>query len=628
MSEYNLLSAIQSPAELKALEVSRLDELCQEIRSFLIENVTRTGGHLSSNLGVVELTVALHRVFDTTKDNLIWDVGHQSYVHKMLTGRQSGFKKLRLKGGLSGFPHPSESEHDTIHAGHSSTSLSIAAGIAQAKRLKGDKSATIALIGDGAFTAGIVYEALNNIAHHKLPVLIILNDNGMSISENVGGMNNYLNQMRTSEAYIRFKKRLESMVGAIPGLGGPLKKALYNVKESIKDTFFPGRFFHDIGLDYYGPSDGHNIEELTSLFELVKQHEHPLLLHVFTRKGKGHEEAEIDPCSFHGISGISISDDDSIPVCKSGVSYSQLFGELMCRQAEKDSSVYAITAAMTTGTGLHDFAEKFPARFMDVGIAEQHAVDFALGLALKGFKPVVAIYSTFLQRAFDMLVHDVGISEKHIVFCLDRSGLVPNDGPTHQGVFDISFLRLIPGFTILLPACGTEFEMMLEYALHQCTGPVAIRYPKDIVLEIPEFNIKTESIKTGRGVIVAEGSSAILVSTGTLLQEAVNCRHLLEKDEISLEILNLRFAKPINSKELEYLSGDDRPVFILEEGVYSGGIAQFLENEIKTRNPRKYVAAITIPDIFPGIDTREGLLSNYGLTAKKISFRIKNSLNI
>ncbi len=626
LTETKLLHTIDSPADLKKMTLPQLEELCQEIRTFLIDKVTRSGGHLSSNLGIVELTVALHYVFNTPQDDIIWDVGHQSYVHKILTGRKSGFDRLRQKGGLSGFPSPQESEHDTIHAGHSSTSLSIAAGISRGKVIRQDSSATIAMIGDGAFTAGLVFEALNNISHHKLPVIIILNDNGMSISENVGGLSNYLNHMRTSGAYVKFKKKLESLVGRIPGFGNSVKKALYNFKESIKDTFLPGRFFHDIGLDYYGPCDGHNLAELISLFELASKHQLPLILHIMTTKGKGYEQAEVDPCAYHGVSGVAVSEDDSIPVCKTGISYSSLLGISLMDQAKKHKDIIAITAAMTTGTGLADFARTYPERFMDVGIAEQHAVDFACGLAIQGFKPVVAIYSTFIQRAFDMLIHDAALAGLHIVFCLDRAGLVPNDGPTHQGVFDISFLRLIPGFTILLPATLNEFHLMMDAALHKLKGPVAIRYPKDIAISIEEYDLDLPAIMSGQSVIAAPGQDVILVSTGTLLSTAFSVRKKLEDDNIHVEILNLRFAKPIHNRVIDYLTKDGRPVLLIEEGVYNGGVAQYLENEILRKNPEKKVDSITVSDVFPGMDSRDSLLSFFGLTVNKISVRIKNLL--
>lgn len=613
----NLLNNINSPNDLKKLSVDELPLLANEIREFLIENVTKTGGHLSPNLGVVELTIALHYVFNTPSDSIIWDVGHQAYTHKILTGRRKQFNKLRKPNGLSGYPSPAESKYDEIHAGHSSTSLSIAAGMANAKLIQGEKSNTLAVIGDGSFTAGMVYEAMNTISHLHLPMIIVLNDNGMSISENVGGISNYLTRIRTSTPYVKFKRKVESIVG------NTLRRWLFNIKESISRMIAPGgKFFHDIGIAYYGPYDGHNIAKLISIFREIKDTTKPILLHIITQKGKGHRPAEDNPTHFHGIAGISVNCDDSIPLTKNGDSYSKVFGETLTKLAKKDKKICAITAAMSTGTGLTEFAEIFPKRFTDVGIAEQHAVDYGVGLALKGLKPVVAIYSTFLQRSYDQLLHDAGIGNIKILFCLDRAGLVPDDGKTHQGIFDIAFLRMIPNFKIMLPATAVELKMMMDYALNNLDSPIAIRYPKEIAMDFNEYDAKAYPIEIGQGVVVSKGKDIILVSTGALLKEALKVKLLLKKQNISIEILNLRFAKPINKKTLKYLSNGKKSVMIIEEGIASGGVAEYLYTKIKQANPSKKVDFIAINDVFPSINSREKLLSYFSLTATKIADKI------
>ncbi|MGA2143127.1 MAG: 1-deoxy-D-xylulose-5-phosphate synthase, partial [Brevinematales bacterium] len=445
-----MLESVNYPEDLKKIKPADLSLLAGEIREFLIETVTKTGGHLSPNLGVVELTIALHYVFNAPIDDIIWDVGHQSYVHKILTGRKSCFGTLRMKNGLKGYPCPGESPFDPVHTGHSSTSLSIAAGIARAKIMSGDKSNTIAVIGDGSFTGGMAYEAINTISHDNLPVIIILNNNGMSISHNVGGITKYFKKLQISRPYLKFKRNLESiMLKRVPLIGRPLVGMLYKIKERIKSIVVRKNFFEDMGISYCGPIDGHNIKKLIETFEEIKNINKSIIIHVVTTKGKGYKPSEDNPGHYHGITGIAINGDTSIPIEKEEDSYSKVFGKTLVRLAHDDPEIFAITAAMKTGTGLKEFADLYPGRFTDVGIAEQHAVDYAVGLSLKGKKPVVAIYSTFLQRGFDQLVHDAGISKARVLFCLDRAGLVPGDGETHQGIFDISYLRMIPDFTIM-----------------------------------------------------------------------------------------------------------------------------------------------------------------------------------
>ncbi len=637
-----MLEKINKPNDLKKLNLIELEILSEEIRKFLIENVMKTGGHLSPNLGVVELTVALHYVFNCPEDDIIWDVGHQSYIHKILTGRKDRFNSLRMMDGLSGYPSPKESQYDCVHAGHSSTSLSVAAGMAKAKILKNRISDTIAIIGDGAFTGGIAYEALNNISHDNLPVIIILNDNGMSISKNVGGISRYLKKLQLSHSYLRFKHRLEKVVKTrVPLVGGYLVKIMYGIKELFKSILVRKNFFEDMGISYYGPIDGHDLKKIIEVFHEIRGINKPIIIHIVTTKGKGYKPSEDNPGKYHGISGVSINGDGSIPIEKESLSYSSVFGNALADIARVDKKVVAITAAMKSGAGLKKFAEEFPERFIDVGIAEQHAVDMAFGLSLKGIKPVVAIYSTFLQRGLDQMIHDIGIAEGKVLFCLDRAGLVPGDGETHQGIFDISYCRMIPNFTIMLPATKNEFIMMLENSIKNLNSPICIRYPKDEALDYPWYSPELYPITRGEGVIVASGSDFIIVSTGTLLGEAFEVKkNLSEKkgyqtaantvrgrNSVDIEIFNLRFAKPINENILKYLSGDSRPVLILEEGIFNGGIAEYLIDEIYTRNKNKIIRSINIPDEYPSIGTRAELLNRYSLTSQKINNKILELLN-
>jgi 1-deoxy-D-xylulose-5-phosphate synthase len=623
-----LMEEIQSPQDLKILSLEQLTALCGEIRAFLIESVQQTGGHLSPNLGVVEITVALHYVFDAPHDDILWDVGHQCYVHKILTGRAGKFGTLRGWGGLSGYPNPKESPYDTCHAGHSSTSLSIASGIARAKQLNGEKSHTIAVIGDGSFTGGLVFEALNTISHQNLPVITLLNDNGMTISESVGGITRYFNKLRTSESYVRFKRRVEFGVAKMPGIGGAIRRFLFRLKEFIKNIFVPENLFRDMGMLYYGPFDGHNLKEIIGVFTSIKHTvDRPVILHIKTQKGRGFEPSENDPGKFHGITGISVNGDGSIPLPEHGKSYSALFGETVLELADKDPAIHVITAAMTTGTGLSEFAEKYPERHTDVGIAEQHAVDYAMGMSLKGFKPVVAIYSTFLQRGYDQLVHDIGIGRGRVLFCIDRAGLVPGDGETHQGIFDIAYLRMIPNFRVLLPATGKELRMMIEYALEKWDGPYAIRYPKDVANEIAGYRPEEHPLIEGDSVKVHEGKDILIISMGTMLRDTLKAVKILEKEEnISAEIVNLRFAKPINKNRIKDFAEGKRPILIIEEGIKEGGVSEHLAYEIREMSQKKEVHVLAIPDEFPAIGTREKLLQHYGLTYGKIADTIKSLL--
>ncbi len=619
-----MLEKVNYPQDLKKLSLKELQILSEDIRSFLIEKVTKTGGHLSPNLGIVELTIALHYCFDGLKDSIIWDVGHQAYVHKILTGRKDKFDSLRQYNGLSGYPDPQESNYDVFHAGHSSTSISLASGIAKAKLLTGDESYTIAVIGDGAFTGGLVYEAINTIAHENLPVIIVLNDNGMSISQNVGGISKYLYRLQEVRSYLHFKWTVEKLLRKkLSKVGDVIVKFLYRLKESVKILSIKRNFFEDLGIAYVGPMDGHNIKTLINTFEEVKQIKKPILIHVVTKKGKGYNPSEENPAKFHGISGVATNCDSSIPLKSTLPSYSEIFGKKLCELAKRDDKIFAITAAMKSGTGLTEFASLFPDRFADVGITEDHAILYASGLQKTGVKPVVAIYSTFLQRGYDQLLHDVGIGKYKILFCIDRAGLVLDDGPTHQGIFDISYLRSIPNFTIMLPATKSELEMMMEFALNNLNGPIAIRYPKDYAIDLEEYKPENYKIEIGKGVMVREGNDIIIISCGTLLKEAINVSNSLA-GKIDVGVYNLRFAKPIN-KEILYLF-NDKPILIIEEGIENGGVASYLESELLKLNCKRKVEKITVGDEFPPIGKREELLDLYLLTAEKIRSKIESMI--
>ena len=612
----SILSMVNTPSDLKKLSLPEMSLLSEEIRTFLIDNVSKTGGHLAPNLGVVELTIALHYVFDSPKDAFIWDVGHQSYVHKILTGRKDKFPTLRKKNGMSGYPSPAESEHDIVHAGHSSTSVSLGVGIATAKKINADESATVAIIGDGSFTSGMVYEALNDASWREVPLLIILNDNKMSISENVGGIAKHLNILRTNKMYLSLKREVSGVLSHNL-VGRWIHEMLFAIKLSIKKRFFSRQnIFENLGVRYLGPFDGHNLSQLITLFEEVKNHKTTLLLHILTQKGRGSEDALKDPINYHGVS----AKDDSIPLNpKKGKSWSNVFGDAVCALAEKDKDIVVLTAAMREGTGLLNYSKKFSDRFIDVGIAEQHAVTCATGLAIQGKKPIVAIYSTFLQRAYDQVLHDVAIAEYPVIFCLDRSGLVPGDGKTHQGVFDIAYLRVIPKMIIMSPLTEFELQLMLQQALIW-KKPVVIRYPKDIA---PIWDQAPEEIVLGQGVELVEGDDGVIVIFGSLLEEALMTQTLLKSHHKNYAIYHLRFAKPINDTVIDYLN-TKKNIVLLEEGVATGGIGEYLQNKID-KNTSLLIK--NIGDQFPSTDTREGLLLDFGFEAKSLVQEILNNLH-
>ena len=594
----NLLDRIKLPQDLKKLSFRQLNALCAEIRSILIHTVSKTGGHLSSNLGVVELTVALHKIFDAPKDQIIWDVGHQSYTHKILTGRKNKMDTLRQKGGLSGFPKPSESPYDAFVAGHSSTSISVAAGLARAKSLKNEPGFTIAVIGDGAFTGGLAYEALNNAGHYKDRIIVVLNDNEMSISKNVGAFARYLAQIRSKPEYYSTRDKIRKLVSAIPLVGKPLAKLASDSKSYLKEMLYHSNLFEDFGFEYVGPVDGHDLKSLCDAFERAKASDGPVLVHVDTIKGKGYSFAEKQPDAYHGVPQFNaqLGSSENRPQ-----DFSAVFGSWIVEAAAKDSKICAITAAMKDGTGLEEFAAHYPERFYDVGIAESHAVTFSAGLAHGGFRPVFAVYSTFLQRAYDQVMQDVAIANEHVVLAVDRAGVVGEDGETHQGVFDISFLSSIPGITILSPATYPELRACLDRAMYQCTGPVVVRYPKGREKAFPAGLHGNEKFQ------LSEDKDILLVSYGRLSVHCCQAAELLRQKGIGAGVLKMTQLLPYCEELLPVLL-KKKDIFFVEEAVEQGSIAQMTGNLLLQNGyqgnffvravPNRFLAQASVDEIF------------------------------
>lgn len=565
-----LLDNIKEPNDIKQYDVEDWEPLAYEIRQFLIKNVSKTGGHLASNLGCVELTMALHLVLDLPADKIVWDVGHQSYTHKILTGRQSGFENLRQFGGMSGFPKRAESETDVFDTGHSSTSISAAIGMAKAKELKGEKGAVVAVIGDGSFTGGLTYEALNNLSRLKSSCMIVLNDNDMSIDENVGGMSSYLNKIRVGQTYNEVKSGVEKGLLNIPGIGEPIAKLVKRGKDSIKGFLVPGMFFEDLGITYIGPIDGHDIGQLVDTFTAAIKLKRPVVVHVKTVKGKGYRYAEKYPNYFHGIKPFDINTgkvlDKQNKMTNTGV-----FGRKMLALGEDNPKLIGITAAMASGTGLDKFGNVYPDRFFDVGIAEQHAVTFAAGLAAEGMIPVVAVYSSFLQRAYDQILHDVCLQKLHVIFAIDRSGLVGEDGATHQGIFDTAYLTGIPNMTVIAPKNRYELTRALEYAV-SFDGPIAVKYSKGYAY----YGLKEylAPIEYGKSEILFKGSHVALIAVGNLVEEAYEVYEALKEEGTEITLVNARFVKPLDEDMLMDLATEHEIIITLEEHVYNGGYGQ------------------------------------------------------
>lgn len=610
------LDKINSPKDLKELNINELKILSSELRNYILNSVSKTGGHLASNLGVVELTVALHYALNTPEDKVVWDVGHQSYIHKILTGRKEQMSTLRQLNGLSGFPKRSESIYDVFDTGHSSTSISAAIGMARARDLKKENYEVVAVIGDGALTGGMSFEALNDAGRSNTKLIIVLNDNEMSISPNVGGLSHYLSKLRTDSRYLTTKKDVEKILNELPIGGRKIKAFLKRAKDGIKKMVVPGMLFEELGLTYMGPIDGHNMEELLESFKAAKNVEGPLIMHIVTKKGKGYKFAEEMPNEYHGVSPFDMVTGKNIKK-SSHPTYSEVFGKKMVEIADKNDNVVAITAAMTDGTGLTDFAKKHPRRIFDAGIAEQHAVTMAAGLAANNMVPVVALYSSFLQRAYDQVVHDVAVQNLHVVLAVDRAGLVGNDGETHQGVFDEGFLAQIPNMTVLSPADYREFENMIEFAVNECEGPVALRYPRGS--SNTTMNNSDLKIENGRGVVVHEGADITLIASGNMVGTAQNVRELLKASDIDAEVLNLRFTKPLDEKLILNSVNKTKKAVIINEGP-ALGVGLIIKDVIPNYVD---VTLKTLPDNFIKHGSVEELLAENKLDAKSIAKEIK-----
>lgn len=616
------LEKINSPKDLKKLDMRALDILAEEIRAFLVENVSKTGGHLSSNLGVVELTIALHYCFSCPRDKIVWDVGHQAYVHKILTGRKEGFKTLRKLDGMSGFPRPSESPCDAFNAGHSSTSVSAALGLANARDMRGESYNVTAVIGDGAMTGGMAYEALNNAGQLKTKMLIVLNDNQMSISANVGAMSSYLNQLRLAPTYVTAKKDVQKTLQKLPVIGNGVYNFLGRTKEGIKHSILPSVMFEQLGLTYIGPVDGHDTKKLIQIINRIKKLDEPVLLHVVTKKGRGYAPAEANPSKFHGIGPF---DPKTGEVLKKSdqITYSKVFGRKIVQLAAKYKNICAVTAAMPSGTGLELFAAEYPKRFFDVGIAEEHAVTFCGGLAKGGCLPVFAVYSTFLQRSYDQLVHDICIQKLPFILAIDRAGIVGDDGETHQGILDISFLNTIPNMAVMAPKNRVELEAMLEFAV-TAGIPIAIRYPRGAVSDI--MNNAQSPIELGKSEYIYTGGDIAVVSFGAMMDEAVAVYEHLIKDGLKPTLINARFSSPLDMDMAEDLFKNYKYVFTLEDNVLSGGFGGKMAQALaKMGTGGPLLQCFGFPDKFVEHGTKAQLFKRYGLDGVSIYQKIKET---
>ncbi|MCL2440528.1 MAG: 1-deoxy-D-xylulose-5-phosphate synthase [Treponema sp.] len=655
-----LLQKIKSPLDLKKLTLGECSKLAQELRRQIVSVVATNGGHLASNLGVIELSIALHRVFNSPQDKIVWDVGHQCYAHKILTGRLDLFSSLRRQNGIAGFPKRSESEHDSFNTGHSSTSISAALGLLAAQKIKNNKDFVIAVIGDGALTGGLAYEALSHAGHLGLPLIVILNDNKMSISRNVGGLSKYLSRLSMKEKYQTFRRHFDSMAKKIPVFGGAFFNLVVRLKRAVKAVFYFDNFFVDLGFEYVGPINGHNIQALINVFTDVKKLNRPVVIHINTRKGKGYGYAEDDPDSYHGVASFSVDSglNGSLSGSLSGSerqdlpknqinkkSFTDAFSACITDIAEKDKRIIAITAAMQTGTGLKTFAGKFRDRFFDVGIAEEHAVTFAAGLAAEGLRPVVAVYSTFIQRAVDQVIHDCALQKLPVIFALDRAGFVGADGETHQGLFDISLFRSTPNMTIMAPASENEMRKMLNFSLTETqrrniplecrehgeetkrkSGPVLIRYPKaHCPQEIEAFSAPLE---TGRGVFINKSGKkdVCLAFTGSLFKEAAEAAVILKEKGIEADLYNLRFLKPVDEDYLTGIMNEYKLICFIEEGIREGGFGEYASALALRYKCSAQVLVMAAENCFieedKALGTREELLSINRLDSLSITDRI------
>lgn len=619
-----VLDKINKVNDIKDIPKEEYDELADEIRNFLIEVISKNGGHLASNLGVVELTMALHLALDLPEDKIIFDVGHQSYTHKILTGRKEGFDELRSYGGMSGFPKRRENECDCFDTGHSSTSISAGLGIVTANEIMRKKGTVVSVIGDGALSGGMAYEGLNNAARLKRNFIIILNDNNMSISENVGGMSTYLSNLRAGEAYNELKNGVVDVLNKIPAIGGKLVTKIRKTKSSIKQLVIPGMLFEDMGITYLGPVDGHNINQLVKIISEAKKLDHAVLIHVITKKGKGYIPAEKHPSSFHGVEPFNIQ--TGLPLTKKEKpTYTDVFAKGIVKLAKEDEAVAAITAAMPDGTGLKKFMQTYPERFFDVGIAEEHAVTYAAGLAAAGMKPYVAIYSSFLQRAYDQILHDVCIQDLPVIFMVDRAGLVGADGETHQGIFDLSYLSNIPNMNIFAPKNRYELAAVIEYS-RNFNHPLAIRYPRGTAYDgLKEFN---SPIEYGKSEIIYKEKDIALLAVGSMVEVAIEIREALKEKGYSVSLINARFVKPVDEKLLENLNENHRLIVTMEENVLNGGFGERVLRITRDMNLKYKVINVAIPNVYIEHGNIEILKSEIGLDKETILNKIQKNIDM
>lgn len=617
-----VLDQIQNVNDIKNLTEEEIDTLQDEIRTFLVESIAKTGGHLASNLGVIELTMALHLSFDLTKDKIVWDVGHQSYTHKILTGRKDGFEHLREYGGMSGFPKTEECEADSFNTGHSSTSISAGLGLAEAREITGQDYFVISVIGDGALTGGMAFEALNNASRMKTNFIIVLNDNNMSISENVGGLSKYLNDFRTADAYMDLKDGVVNSLSKIPVYGDRIVRKIRNAKSGIKQLFVPGMFFEEMGITYLGPVDGSNIKAMRRAFAEAKRVRGPVLVHVLTKKGNGYVPAERHPARFHGTAPFDI--ETGVPLHKqSKAHYTDVFSTVMKKMGEREPKLVAITAAMTDGTGLKRFRNLYPERFFDVGIAEEHAVTFAAGMAKSGLKPVFAVYSSFLQRAYDQILHDVCLQKLPVVFAIDRAGLVGKDGATHQGIFDLSYLATIPNLTIMAPKNKWELSDMLKFAI-AADMPMAIRYPRGDACDL--WKEKRAPIESGKAEVLCEGTEVALFAIGSMVEKAWKVMEKLQERGISATVVNARFAAPLDKECICGLAQKHRLLVTLEENVASGGMGEHVAAVLMEEQSRIKLLRIAVPDTFVEHGDVDTLYRVLGMDADTVTNRICEGL--
>lgn len=615
-----LLDGIETPADLKNLNISELNSLCGEIREFLIDSVSQTGGHLASNLGVVELTVAIHTVFNMPEDKIIFDVGHQSYVHKILTGRRDRFSTLRRVGGLSGFPKRAESEYDAFDTGHSSTSISAALGLARARDLNGGGGSVIALFGDGALTGGMMYEAMNDAGHIKTPLILILNDNNMSIAKNVGSVSKHLRHLRVSPQYFNSKRIVENILNHIPLAGGAIARIIRRIKRRIRRLVIPTTLFEDLGFTYMGPADGHDLGALIACFNYAKLEKKPVVVHVMTKKGKGYRPAELDPEKFHGIGKFDKTDGATE---LSAESYSSHFGKTLVRLAKDNEKIVAVTCAMPSGTGLDGFAAAYSKRFFDVGIAEQHGVTMSAGLAAGGYIPVIPIYSSFLQRAYDQILHDVCLQNLHVIFPVDRAGIVGADGETHQGIYDISFLSHMPNMTVLSPVNYEQLDEMMEYAVNECMGPVAIRYPRGsccLYEKLPPFTPHT-------AITLAKGNDISIITAGRMAVRAMEVSDKLSRHAMTAEVLALPSIKPMDKSAIMAAARKTGTVITIEDNVKTGGIGEMIAAVLKEHDADCRFRIFAYPDTGVPHGSVAELDALFGLDADSIACEVLNDKN-